>query len=151
MAKFSKILVPVDLSSCSQSALNVALSLASELKASIHVLYVAELPRFRTEPRVASETGDVTLREYAVREANNDLAAFLAPISAELRGRLQATTVDVGSPRERILGHAKQDGYDLIVMGTHGRTGRVHSLAGSVAESVVRLAPCPVLTVRDAG
>jgi nucleotide-binding universal stress UspA family protein len=40
---------------------------------------------------------------------------------------------------------------DLIVIGTHGRTGRVHALAGSVAESVVRMAPCPVLTVRDAG
>ena len=55
-----------------------------------------------------------------------------------------------GLTRESILGHARRDGHELIVMETHCRTGRVHARAGSVAESVVRVAPCPVLTLRDA-
>ncbi|HWA73983.1 MAG TPA: universal stress protein [Polyangiaceae bacterium] len=150
MAKISKILVPVDLSSCSRSALNQALSLARELRATIQILHVTELPRFHKEPKVASEGGNVPLREYALAEARAELSAFLEPIPAGEREKL-ATIIEAGSPRESILGHAKRDGYDLIVMGTHGRTGRVHALAGSVAESVVRMAPCPVLTVRDAG
>jgi nucleotide-binding universal stress UspA family protein len=150
MPKISKILVPVDLSSCSRSALNQALWLASELGASVQVLYVTELPRFRTEPRIASENGNVTLRDYALAEAKAELAAFLEQ-SAQGQAEKVSTRVDVGSPRESILGHAKREAFDLIVMGTHGRTGRVHALAGSVAESVVRMAPCPVLTVRDAG
>jgi universal stress protein A len=148
MPKISKILVPVDLSSCSRSALNQALWLASELGASVQVLYVTELPRFRSEPRIASDSGNVTLRDYALAEAKAELAAFLEPAG---QAEKLLTSVDVGSPRESILGHAKRGGFDLIVMGTHGRTGRVHALAGSVAESVVRMAPCPVLTVRDAG
>ena len=150
MSNISNILVPVDFSSCSRSALNYALSLAWELSAKVQVLHVTDLPRFRTEPRIASEGGSVTLREYALSEAQAELAAFLEPLEAAQRQRL-TTTVDVGSPRETILGHAKRERCDLIVMGTHGRTGRVHALAGSVAESVVRSSPCPVLTVRDAG
>jgi nucleotide-binding universal stress UspA family protein len=148
MYKVAKILVPVDFSSCSRSALVHALSLASQLGATIHTLHVTQLPHFKNEPRITSERGTTTLREYAVEEARAELTAFLEGLEPEQRSKL-TTMFDVGSPRDCILGRAKRDGYDLIVMGTHGRTGRVHSLAGSVAESVVRMAPCPVLTVRD--
>jgi nucleotide-binding universal stress UspA family protein len=150
MSKISKILVPVDLSSCSRTALDYALSLGAELGAKIQVLYVTDLPRFRAEPRVAVSGGSVTLREYALGEARAELGAFLEQLDAAQRARI-TTAVEAGSPRDGILAHAKSEGSDLIVMGTHGRTGRVHALAGSVAESVVRMASCPVLTVRDAG
>ena len=53
-----------------------------------------------------------------------------------------------GDPATTIVEHAAQGGYDLLVLGTHGRTGIAHAALGSVAEKVVRSAPCPVLTVR---
>lgn len=61
-----------------------------------------------------------------------------------------STELAVGSPAETIVRIAQEQAADLIVMGTHGRTGLKHALLGSVAEKVVRLAPCPVLTVRQA-
>lgn len=148
MYKISKILVPVDFSSCSRSALAHALGLAGELGATIHVLYVADVPQFRKEPRIASERGATSLREFVLEDAGEELSAFLDTLSAQERSRF-STSVDVGSPRACIVDQAKRGGYDLIVMGTHGRTGRAHALAGSVAESVVRSASCPVLTVRE--
>jgi len=149
MFKVSKILVPIDLSDCSRSALSHALSLAEQFGASIDALLVAEVPAFRNEPRVAKEGGTVSLRAYALEVATTDLDTFLGHLEPAQRERVSAR-VDAGKPRECILQHAQRDHYDLIVMGTHGRTGRVHSFAGSVAESIVRSAPCPVLTVRGA-
>lgn len=150
MYKVASILVPVDFSSCSRTALTHALSLAEQLGATVHALHVTQVPQFKNEPRIAGERGTTTLREYALNDAQLELDAFLEGIDGEQRGKIK-TTIDSGSPRERIVDHAKRGAYDLVVMGTHGRTGRVHSLVGSVAESVVRTAPCPVLTVRDAG
>jgi nucleotide-binding universal stress UspA family protein len=121
------------------------LSLAGELGATVEVLYVVEVPSFRTEPRIAKQSGTTTLREYALENGRAELDAFLSSLEADQRTRV-STALDVGRPRDRILEHAKR--YDLVVLGTHGRTGRAHSFAGSVAENVVRLAPCPVLTVR---
>jgi nucleotide-binding universal stress UspA family protein len=150
MHKVSKILVPVDFSVCSRAALSYALSLAEQLGSSIDVLHVAEVPSYKTEPRIAKESGFTTLREYALETGQGELDAFLGKLEAKQREKVSAR-IDAGRPRDCILEHAKRDRYDLIVMGTHGRTGRVHSLAGSVAESVVRTAPCPVLTVRADG
>jgi nucleotide-binding universal stress UspA family protein len=147
MYKVSKILVPVDFSDCSRAALDHALSLAKALNATVEVLHVAELPQFKNEPRVAGASGSTTLREYALEAGKTELDAFLSGLPASDRASL-ATTLDAGKPREGILGHAQRARADLIVMGTHGRTGRAHSFAGSVAESIVRSAPCPVLTVR---
>jgi nucleotide-binding universal stress UspA family protein len=150
MYKVAKILVPVDFSSCSRSALSHALSLGAQLGAALHVLHVTDVPHFKKEPRVAAEHASVSLREYALEEAQVELEAFLNSLEAKDRDKL-ASSIEVGSARSCILEQAKRGAYDLIVMGTQGRTGRVHALAGSVAESVVRLAPCPVLTVRDSG
>lgn len=148
MYKVSKVLVPVDLSSCSRAALTHAISLASQLGASIDVLYVAEVPAFKVEPKIAKDGGSTSLRDYALELAAGELAAFLKPLEPEQRTSFSAK-VDAGSPRTRILTHAKQGLYDMVVMGTHGWTGRAHSFAGSVAESVVRESACPVLTVRE--
>lgn len=149
MFKVSKILVPVDLSECSRSALTHAVSLADQLGASLDVLLVAEVPAFKTEPRVAKESGTISLRDYALEAAASELDAFLSQLEPAQRRGVSAQ-IDAGKPRECILERAQRNHYDLIVMGTHGRTGRAHSFAGSVAESVVRSAPCPVLTVRGA-
>jgi nucleotide-binding universal stress UspA family protein len=83
----------------------------------------------------------VDLRE----QAYTALQAFLPPQMAQYTVELR---VLVGQPFERILETAAQEHVALIVLGTHGRTGLVHLMMGSVAERVVRLAPCPVLTVK---
>jgi universal stress protein A len=150
MYKVSKILVPVDFSDCARSALTHALSLAAQLGSTLEVLHVAEVPEFKTEVRVAGGPGTTSLREYALEAAKGELDALLGTLAATDREKIKVR-LDAGRPRDAILARAKDIHADLIVMGTHGRTGRVHSLAGSVAESVVRTAPCPVLTVRDAG
>jgi universal stress protein A len=147
MYQVSKILVPIDFSKCASSALAHALSLATQLGASIEALHVAEVPEFKSEPRITGEAGTSTLREYAREVAKAELEGFLAAFSAADRAKV-SVRLEAGKPRDAILARAKDAKIDLIVMGTHGRTGRAHSLAGSVAESVVRMAPCPVLTVR---
>lgn len=150
MYKVSKIIVPIDFSDCSRLALTHALSLADQLGSTVEAFHVAEVPDFKTELRVAAGTGTPTLREYALAAAKTELGAWLGTLPAADRERL-SVELEAGRPRDAILARAKDTKADLIVMGTNGRTGRARSLAGSVAESVVRMAPCPVLTVRDAG
>jgi nucleotide-binding universal stress UspA family protein len=93
----------------------------------------------------SSRQSEVVLIEYVEKAeaALNDLARsqLAAPVPAKAR-------VAVGKPAEEILQMAGDEGVDLIVMGTHGRTGLRHILLGSVAETVVRTAPCPVFTVK---
>jgi nucleotide-binding universal stress UspA family protein len=148
MRMIKKILVAVDFSPCSRAALKQALSLSEQLGGSVDALHVAEVPTFRREPRVASAEGLSTLREYALQEGKAELAAFLTELPPDLRSRVQPR-VQAGRPRDVIIAAAAD--YDLLVMGTNGRTGRAHSLAGSVTESVVQVAPCPLLAVRELG
>ena len=83
----------------------------------------------------------VDLRERAQTALQHFLPSELSGRSVELR-------VEIGHPFEQILEVAKGERVDMIVMGTHGRTGLAHIVLGSVAERVVRMAPCPVLTVK---
>ncbi|HET9956972.1 MAG TPA: universal stress protein [Polyangiaceae bacterium] len=148
MFKNRKILVPVDFSSCSKTALEHALALAALTGAQIDLLYVWEPPPFEgREPRVHVNGEASTLQDYALTQSRTEMDKFIAGVPEEQRKRLQAH-YEVGRPRERILDHATR-GYDLVVMGTHGRTGRARALAGSVAESIVRGCVSPVLTVRE--
>jgi len=147
MHKINRILVAVDFSSGSRAALQQAIALADQLGASVTVLHVAEVPAFRSEPRIATGSGSTSLTEYATSEARRELDAFLQDVPGEQRSRLE-TRIEAGRSRDRIIACAKE-GFDLLVMGTHGRTGRAHSLAGSVTESVIRVAPIPVLAVRE--
>jgi universal stress protein A len=147
MYKVSKILVPVDFSKCAHEAITRALSLGAQLGATVEAFHVAEVPEFKSEPRVVGGTGTTSLREYALQATKAEVDTFLASLPAADREKV-SVKLEAGKPRDAILARAKETNADLIVMGTHGRTGRAHSFAGSVAESVVRMAPCPVLTVR---
>jgi nucleotide-binding universal stress UspA family protein len=81
-----------------------------------------------------------------VNEAQKRLNELAAPADGErLRAR---AVVNVGDPLRQLVDYAASESVDLIVMGTHGRSGVAHLFLGSVAERVVRTAPCPVLTVR---
>lgn len=131
-----RILVAVDFSSCSRAALEFALSLGVSLGASLEVLFVHQ-----------PDDG----KPFGAKESNatrEELHRFVETAPRDASVSL-AERVESGDARERIVAIAESDGFDLIVLGTHGRTGRSRSLAGSVAESVVRTASRPVLTVRE--
>ena len=85
------------------------------------------------------------LLEGLIANAEQQLATLRT--SAAALGVTAETSVMTGRPAHAIVEHAKEGGFDLIVMGTHGRTGLSHVVMGSVAERIVRKAPCPVLTV----
>jgi nucleotide-binding universal stress UspA family protein len=140
MSHIRKILVPMDGSQPSLAALEQAADLADDLGASVDVLYVDAAPA--TDATAAPQvTGTVRAElERALQTAFD--AAF-----ARLGSRLMRETV-TGEPIRAILDGAARRSSDLIVIGTYGRIGRLASLAGSLAEAVVRTAPCPVLTVR---
>jgi len=148
MISLKRILVPTDFSDSSRSATRYACGLAEQFDAELHLLHVLEthavstpqfglgfdLPTFVRESRKAAETA---------------LMSGVAP-DWEVAHRVVRTVVE-GSPFVEIVRYAQEKAIDLIVLSTHGRSGLVQALMGSVAEKVVRKAPCPVLTVRPEG
>jgi nucleotide-binding universal stress UspA family protein len=142
-APIHRILVPVDFSPCSRAALEYAAELADRNDAKVEVLHVHEpapyvgpsvLAMMPSPPRRWDETQGDVLRE---------LEGFVGGARDHLRVR-----VETGLPGDVIPAVAKQGDFDLIVMGTHGRSGLARALLGSVAETVMRRAPVPVLTLR---
>ncbi len=146
--RLTRILVPVDFSEPSLNALAYACGLAKRFGATLTVLHVVE-PVYVAEPYmgVAPEVGRFLDEE--IRNAKT----ILTRIEADRRkqGLRVRSLVVAGPPALLIVDTARDTGADLIVMGTHGRTGLAHAFIGSVAEKVVRTARCPVLTVRAAG
>jgi universal stress protein A len=147
MQTFKRILVPTDFSSTSDAALDYAKALARRFGSTLTLLHVVELPAsYNPEAAVVDLEA---LRQMAHRDAQRSLRVQLLP---KERDAFDATfTVLDGAPVSQIVRYAAEYDIDLIVMGTHGRTGLVHVLLGSVAERTVRTAPCPVLTVRALG
>lgn len=143
--RIKKMLVPIDFSDCSKKALQYALPLAQQHQAALALLYVVPAPKYRP-----AEYGEI---DYALFEA--DLRASgekeLATLAAgEFHGKVPVDSViRTGSPGIQIVKLAKNLPADIIVISTHGRSGLKHVLLGSVAEHVVRHAPCPVLVVRE--
>jgi nucleotide-binding universal stress UspA family protein len=139
------ILVPIDFSPYAEHALDYAIALAQRLQARVTLVHVFQLP-----PVVHVEGKrwpSSTLIDDLEADVRRDLEADRARITA---AGLEGECVMVqGIPFQEILDTAKARHVDLIVMGTHGRTGLSHVLLGSVAERVVRLAPCPVLVARQ--
>ncbi len=128
----------VDGSGCSRAALEFAGKLARGLGAGVDVLTVLE--------KHAGPGGPVDHPGPEAAAAREELHRFVQTVRFD--GAKPSETLEFGRAMEAIVSKAERDGYDLIVLGTHGRTGRPRSLAGSVAESVVRTASCPVVTVR---
>ena len=162
---FTTILVPVDFSPSAREALLYAGSIAERFSATIVVMHViakeVELSTtykragYRSVPLLGpfTETLDMPtdVTEAVVIDLREQARAALQQfLPLELRGQQVRLHVAVGTPFEQILRTATQNNVDLIVMGTHGRTGLARVMLGSVAERVVRLAPCPVLAVKAA-
>ena len=142
----SRILVPTDFSSDADAALEYALEIARPFNASVHLLHVVENPLaagvWSSEIYTAEIAG---LQVNLVRDAEERLRRSLPIIAGEPVGVTRE--VRTGNPGRVIVDVASERLIDLIVMGTHGRTGLPHLVMGSVAERVVRTAPCPVLTL----
>lgn len=144
---YKHILVPTDFSATSDAALEHARALASAFGSELSLVHVFEDPLLSgavTAEAFVPEAPEV--RDALMKEAQTRLTHRIRPDDRET---LRATgEIITGSPATAIADHAARVGADLIVMGTHGRGGVSHLLLGSVAERVVRMAPCPVLTVR---
>ncbi len=146
--QIERILLPTDFSSHAATATTYACELVEKFAAELHLLHALQvhlastpdfgmgldLPKFIHESRSAAE---------------KSLMRVLDPQWAA--GRPVVHAVVEGAPQVEIVRYAREHAIDLIVLATHGRSGLAHLLIGSVAESVVRSAPCPVLTVRPGG
>jgi nucleotide-binding universal stress UspA family protein len=142
MKSVKKILVPIDFSECSDEAMQYAGELARVFKARILLIHVLQ-------PHAYGMTETFNLVDHYAA-----LKMIAEPLLEESRKKLSKRGLKVetdlrsGMAHSEILEKARTGKADLIVMGSHGRTGLEHFLLGSVAEKVVRLSPCPVLTVR---
>jgi nucleotide-binding universal stress UspA family protein len=140
-----RILAPTDFSDLSKQGLKSALELAQSFGAKLVLIHVVEPPPYPVEGLIPSPLG-ATLLDDLERQASQELARMLVDT--------QGSAVDVerrvvvGIPYRKIVEVAEEEKADLLVVTTHGRTGLVHLVMGSVAEKIVRTAPCPVLTIR---
>jgi universal stress protein A len=142
--KIDRILVPIDFSECSKKALRYALPLARQHGAALTLLHIVP---------PAYGGGEYAGFNFAELEANMQAAGEkdLAQLARdEVPAEIPAETlVRIGHPGQEVVGLARSLLADLIVISTHGRTGLKHIFLGSVAEYVVRHAPCPVFVVRE--
>jgi nucleotide-binding universal stress UspA family protein len=141
------ILVPTDLSEGAEEALDFACELARKFEATVHLLNVIGVPALGVP-----ELG-IALTSSVIDSLMQDNQKAMEKLADRKRGEAQMGEVILraGDARDVINQTAKELGIDMIVMSTHGRRGVSRALLGSVTESVVRTAPCPVLTVRVHG
>lgn len=144
--KFDRILVAVDPGEWSKAALKAALEVGELMRADVEALYVWEpMPWLRANLTFSNEVSmsPAEFDEYSQNEARRSLAEFVTAVA----GPGPKTELLVGAPAETIVERARAGAFDLVVVGTHGRTGLSRMLLGSVAEKVVRSCPVPVMTV----
>src|SRR5688572_11616992 len=146
MALITKILVPVDFSTHSHRALDFACELSLRFSAPMVILHAYAVPVYPLPEGYLLASAEAAAEMVAkIQDGMTETKRL-----AQERGIATVDTVVVeGSAFTEIIRTARTENVDLIVMGTHGRTGLKHVLLGSVAEKVVRKAPCAVLTVRE--
>ncbi len=142
------ILFPTDFSNGARAAMDHVVSLARDYQARLILLYVIQDISI-AEWYIPSSLSVADLIEDMQKSAWHEMEKWGAEISPKVKG-IEKMVVR-GVPFVEIIKTAREKNADLIVIGTHGRTGIDHMLFGSTAEKVVRKAPCPVLTVRMAG
>jgi nucleotide-binding universal stress UspA family protein len=145
-AEWKRICCPIDFSDASHSAMEVAADLARRNSGTLVLLHAYPIPGY-TFP-----DGSVVASPRMMQELADQAQKHLEEWRAEAEGIVGAPRVRtekaIGEPAREILSFAKSSGQELLVMGTHGRSGLEHALMGSVTERVLRKAHCPVLTVR---
>lgn len=147
MFKIKNILLPTDLSPISLSASEYAVELAIKYDAKIHLLHVLE----KTPPILAIRSLDLS-QEKILKSFEEEGRKLLETAAKKIKkGRTEDFELELalkkGIDYEQIVKYSKDQKIDLIVIATHGRTGLLHTLLGSVAEKVIRYAKCPVLVI----
>jgi universal stress protein A len=143
--KIQKILVPIDFSRCSEKGLHYARAFAGQFKAS---LVLAHVVQFNPIPGTEfSEVDFPAVEQRVLQQSKEELEKTAAALRSDDLNI--ETLLREGRPATEIASIARETNADLIIISTHGHTGLKHVLLGSVAENVVRHAPCPVLVVRE--
>ena len=140
--KIGRILVPVDFSECAQTAVRYALGLAAQFSADVTLVHVVEqiiYPGDWMYPPLAMADFATEKRDEVLKKMQSLVKKADVPVKTDVR---------VGRAWQEVIEVAQESKTDLIVLATHGYTGLKHVLLGSVAEKILRHAPCPVLTVR---
>jgi nucleotide-binding universal stress UspA family protein len=144
---FKKILCPIDFSEYLGEIVSYAASITKKFSAELHLFHVIpNLNYFTPYESFLTPENLVAIEKNISAEVNNDFDKIIKKIDIPVE-----KIVKTGVTFVEIIDYVKAEGIDLIVMGTHGRSGIEHILIGSVAEKVVRKAPCPVLTIRPKG
>jgi len=151
---WKRLLVPHDFSRCAAGALDLAIGLAEQGGGQILLVHVSPLPpNLPPDAQVFAPGGSATpvsVDEMMVLGAYRELVAIAMPLEERGLSVLSfARLTESGSPAATILRMAEELDADVIVLGTHGRTGFTHLLLGSVAEQIIRRARVPVVTVRS--
>lgn len=146
MKPIKNILVPVDFSAHSSEALRLAADLARRYEASLELLHVFQTMTYALPEGYVLPSSEEVMKIMDHLQLQLDASKRSA---LELGAPAVQTTLLQGGIATEIVRFAKDGACDMIVMGTHGRTGMKHLLIGSVAEYIVRVATCPVLTVRS--
>ena len=146
--QLKKILLPTDFSKYSAAAESYACEFAAKFGAELHLLHTLE-QHYSLTPEFGLGFAVPTQISESKAAAEKALSGLLDPGWATNSNVIHR--VIEGSPKTEIVRYARAENIDLIVISTHGRTGLSHMLIGSVAETVVRTASCPVLTVRPKG
>lgn len=142
-----RILVPVDFSTCSRLVVGRAASLAAKLGAHVVLVHVAEIPEgVGADTLVRPDGVAVAAGAFAVGGARSGMEGFVA--EARHHGVEPQVVVRTGPVVDTLLAVAEEERADLVVIGTHGRTGLARMVLGSVAEQVARRAHAPVMLVR---
>jgi nucleotide-binding universal stress UspA family protein len=144
-ADWKRILCPIDFSDASRAALEAAAEVAKRYGAKVALFHAYPVPGY-TFPDGSFVASSKMLDELS-QQAQRHLEEWKAIAEGLGIAQVEIATA-IGEPAHEILAFAKAQNADLLVLGTHGRTGIQHALMGSVAERVVRRASCPVLTVR---
>lgn len=150
MSDYQSFLVPYDFSTHSSEALAAATNLARRLGGNLHLIHVIQPPQYAyatigTAGAAAMPTVDMAAVSRDAMQSLNAVAEGVKTFS----GKIELHVVEGTSIAGSIIEAAEKLGVDMIVMGTHGRTGLSHVFLGSVAERTLRSAPCAVLTVRS--
>ena len=148
MFKLKKILYPTDFSEASLEALKYAVSFARSCQAKLILMHVVNEKIYSEGLSLARVSAPEALGQEMATEAGRQLKGL---IPADQRAGLDVEMVTLsGTPFQEIIRYARENGVDMIVIGTAGRSGVEHMMFGSTAEKVVRKAHCPVLSVKPA-
>lgn len=144
---FKKILYPIDFSEYTEEITSYAVSIAKKYDSELHLLHVIpNLNYFTPYESFLTPENLVAIEKNIEKEIEKDFDKVAKKIDIPVRKIIKSGVTFV-----EIIDYIKEEGIDLVVMGTHGRSGIEHILIGSVAEKVVRKSPCPVLTIRPKG